>query len=581
MPITKDNVIFIYRSGDADSLSIAQKYQAARELDDNQLVSISCSKNEILADQNTFDNEVLNPIKDAIASSNRTVWVIVLGFNVPGGFSNGGDVISSVSRVSRLNHSLSKQTRNFLYNRSDFKRFDAIDANFALVVSRIDGPSVDVCENMISRATLLLKQKTVHGKFYVDPFAGLATKKSEDYQDEILDFTIRTLPTLNLPTFSTIFLDPYIDVVIPSVEDDSFVWSWFADRSSLSFFKGTNNIRTFFYNADFDGAATIKNINDRRWPVLALQSEYLSAAGAMSNPTIDGLLRPRPFFESLQKGANLGEAFLFSTPFVDWTMTLFGDPLVEFEFPAPETISGVDEDESWRLMSVDFATAISYMYRYEDAFERIQDSIVLSTDIRTEVDLLIPSVTLRNATTLDVVNSDIRPLVSEIFNYLDERQRFIDPANNFPSTNDFLEREGIDISHLISDVVTPLRPIADDHIFEQGEWIFDFTLEDDALKFVFYHFEMDVASDPLFTNILFNIDSKNDQTNWFFEKDVNEFVALPKDGVSSNFVTRRIRYESKKEEFLARTDKFYIRVRQREGDNLFDFRIFPEEIVNT
>jgi len=334
MPLAKKNVIFVYRSGDSDSLTVANKYRSIHDLDSDQLVSISCSNTEVLKNENDFNSEVLNPIKSAISSlTNRTVWAVVLGFNVPGGFHHGQDVIASTSRIARLNHSFDKQVRNYLYDRASFKRFDGTDANFALISTRVDAPTVAICEDMLDKTREFEKQGLANGKFYIDPYSDRFGLEATTYQNDILDFANRELKDTGLNTFSTVFLDPYIDVVLPFAEDDSFVWSWFSDRGSLSFFKNTNAARVFFYNADYDGAFTVRDVNDRRWPSLAIQEGYIATAGAMSNPGFEGLMRPRPFFKTLLEGGTLGEAFLFSATFLDWTINFFGDPLIPVVFP--------------------------------------------------------------------------------------------------------------------------------------------------------------------------------------------------------------------------------------------------------
>jgi len=342
MPISKENILFTYRSGDIDSFNVANRYRALRDLDSEQLVAIPCSDREILPNEKTFNDEVLNPIKDAIASSGRRIWGIITGFNVPGGFRDGEDIIATTSRLSRIHHDFQKQLRNHLFDRAAFKRFDAIDAQFALITSRIDAATVDIANDFIDRTSEFRKQSFAKGKFYIDPYSGILGADATEYQDEILDFSNRELVETNLDVFSTVFLDPYVDVVLPFVKDDSFTWSWFADRSSLSFFQETNSSRFFFYNADNDGAFTVRDLNDRRWVSLAIRSNYINTAGAMSNPTIKGFLRPRPFFRTLLNGATSGEALLYSSRFVDWTINFFGDPLLQVHFPGRTQVIDFD-----------------------------------------------------------------------------------------------------------------------------------------------------------------------------------------------------------------------------------------------
>ena len=582
MPISKENTVFVYRQADDDSLTLAGDYQTAHNLNDSQLIPIPCSDTEILANEVEFNAEVLTPLKNALNSLSN-IWVIVLGLNVPGGFRHGGDIISSTSRISRINHSFSKKKANFLYNRSDFKRFDSTDADFALIVARMDGPDLVTAQKMITNSTLLRRQTIVNGKFYVDPYAGIAGDKALAYQDEILDFQTRTLPGLNLPTFSTVFLDTYTDVVIPAVANDSFVWSWIADRADISFFNAANTIRTFLYNADYDGAETIRDGSGKTWPILAIKSEYASTAGAMSNPGFEGFLRPRPFFESLLNAATLGEAYLFSVPFLDWTMTFFGDPLAPVVFPANETVTtttDITEDESWRRMSVDLGKAIAYTYRIEDALERVRDRMVLSTDIRTEVDMLIPSVNLYDSSTVEVINGDFFAVSSGLFEFIEKRNRFVNISRTFISLNDYLSDNGFKLSEVV-EAVSKSKVIDDDNIFEVGLWEFEFAIADDAEEFVTYHFRLQISNDSLFTDINIDVNSQDSVVGWFYEKDVNEFVAMPSTGVPSNFVSRRVKYVSTDTQLLTRTSIYFPRAKQSDADNVYEYRMFGEDIIFT
>tara|TARA_Y100000310_G_scaffold333763_1_gene411975 strand:+ start:4669 stop:6414 length:1746 start_codon:yes stop_codon:yes gene_type:complete len=581
MAITKSNVIFVYRAGDSESLELAQLYQSVHNLDGDQIVSVPCSRKEILADQSAFDQEVLTPLKTFLDTTSRTIWVIVLGLNVPGGFRRGTNVISSTSRVSRINHSFSEKIGNFLFNRSAFKRFDAVDARFALITSRIDAPDLATAKAMVNGSATLLRQKLANGKFYIDPFANVLGKAATVYTDEILRFVDKILPKLNLDIFTTVFLDPYIDVVIPLVEDDSFVWSWIADRSSLSFFKETNALRIFFYNADFDGAKTIRTVEERTWPALAVSSEYILTAGAMSDPSVEGLLRPQPFFDSLLRGTTFGEAYMFSCPYLDWTMTLFGDPLAEVSFPAgvPDDDSTIDPNESWRRMSIDLSKAFAYMQDIENRFENVIERIVLSIDVPTEVDLLNPSVDLINGNDAITVNAAYLDVISGLIGYA----TVIDPIGAtdqlFPSFNEYLEKHNYEISSLLTNVL-PQAQVNAENILTTDTWEIDFELIDEVGSFVFYNFELQLSSDSDFNNILFTIDS-SDITNWKFERDVDEFVEIEKEGVGSNYVGRRIRYNSLDSQKLDSLERFFIRVRQKSNGIKHNYRFIGEDIVFT
>jgi len=233
-------------------------------------------------------------------------------------------------------------------------------------------------------------------------------------------------------------------------------------------------------------------------------------------------------------------------------------------------------------MSVDLGKALAYVYRIDDSFERVRVQIVFSGDVRTEVDMLYQSVALHASRKLDVINSDFLPVTNELFRYIEKRNRFTDISANYQTLDEFLTGQDFQLSRIVALLTTPAKPISEVNLFDIGHWEFEFELLDEAKKFVFYHFDLQISSDELFDNVLFEINSNEDITNWFLERDVDEFNALSVGGAGSNFATRRIRYISKEAEFLERTKKYYIRVRQKDNEGkVYDYRTFSEDIIFT
>lgn len=600
MTITKDNFVIVYRLNDLDSLELATYYAGKYNMDttstnpsanigiiggitwevSGQLLGISCSNTEILNSESDFNTNVFNPIQDALNNSpelqNKTIWGIILGYNVPGGFKlydnpsdpNGSyDIVSSTSRISRVGHSLSEKIKNKLYNRSIFKSFDAVDATFALICSRIDAPTLLLAKEYVDNAEKLKRQVYANGTFYIDPYSDRAGTYSTEYTNELLDFYNNILPSLNINVWSTTFLDPYVDVSIPYVEDDSFVWSWFSDRGNSSFFQRTNSLRAFFYNADYDGAFTIRDEDDTRWPYLAMSAGYCATAGAMSNPTIEGFLNPTAFFKSLKNGSTIGEAYLFSLPFLDWTMTLFGDPLLTVGFYATESDDedSIDEDESWYRMSVNLAKATSHLYKKESEIYNILVGIVdlTSVDTDAEVALLNPANELYEQNNESQRVGQLQEITNRLFMY--PQKRFPEIVDNI---DDYLTTHSFKISRLLNDI-SGGSIISASNLLDEGWWQFEWTVQDDTVDFVHYHFKLKVYEDMCYTTLAipYEIDSYSIR-NWTYEKEKDIFAPIIFSGVSSSYIGRRIRYESRVDsllsinEYLTRGETYYYTVTQ-------------------
>lgn len=598
MAITKENFIVVYKLGDYNSAEFAYYYASKHDMEtesfdpsantgsiggiewevNGQMVGIRITNDsEILSSENDFNTQILNPLKDAIQNSgelsSRTIWGIVLGYKIPGGFYDGGDIISSTSRISRINHIFNKKQKNKIYNRSIFQRFNESDASHVLICSRLDAPGLQSVKSYIDNAHKVNTQFVANGTFYIDPYSDRAGSNADLYKELLLDFKNDLLPSLNLDIWSTSFMDPYIDSVIPFVENDSFVWSWFTNRATSSFFQYSNAIRVFFYNADYDGGYTIRDENGKRWPFLSMEAGYACSSGAMSNPGIDGFLNPFPFFDALLRGACVGEAYLFSLPYLDWTMTLFGDPLTFCSFPSAEPVDEnlIDEHEVWNMMCKNLSRIVAHLYKREIEIQEIVYKIVnidledpSSGSAEAAVQLLYPAYYWYINNNFLAWKSRIKLLVDCFFDFPRKRYYYFGSNTKEPDINDYLSDHNFKVSRLLSSI-TGQGIIENSNLIDEGWWQFEFIVEEKVDDFVFYHFILEVSDDEDFTNILVTRDSYQ-LRNWTYEKNKNNFVPMIYSGVSSSYVGRRVRYESRVDsliginEYLTRGETYYFRV---------------------
>jgi uncharacterized protein (TIGR03790 family) len=569
MTVSKENVLFIYRDGDIDSLSLAQYYKQVYDLDDDQIYPIVCSDIEILPDYKTFYTEVELGIQTVLNFTSRSIFVIILGYNVPGGFYDGIDIISSTSRISRINHRYNRYELNVLYDRKTFKWFDEDDTQYALICSRIDAPTLDLAKSMINNGVAFQKQHFANGKLYFDPYFEMSSGKNS-YRSDLFEFMSTTMNDLHMEVVSTSGNDPYIDIVFPYLIHDSFYWGWFQDRSTMSFFKETDAYRLFFYNADYDSAYTIKDIDAKTWSVLALRSGYISIAGAMSNPSEAGFLRPIPFFDTLLYGGTLGEAYLFSSPYLNWTMTMFGDPLIRIFFNANDRITfqtdpytgneiqivdKEDENELWRQTSKNLSRSIASYYKKELEANDILNTVVMSTDVNTEINLLYPAYDVYNKIDENYRKSIFGTSIQQLFLIIPERF-------NTDSYQTYLSQKKYKVSQLLLDTSLVNLNVLN-NIWDEGYWEIEFTLSN-AVPFSvkYYHFNLEVSDESNFSTIIYNISSKNNIKNWEYERNLNSFIKMDSDGVRSNYTGRRIRYKSLSSQYLNRGYNYYFRYRQ-------------------
>lgn len=554
------NLLFVYRENDTGSEVVADYYLSKYDLDQSCKLSVPCSSSEILSSYSDFVSEVESPILQYIVASGIDPEVIILGYNVPGGFIDGTDIISSTSRISRIKHPYSKKIPNPIYNTQNLDDYD-LDANFSIakIVSRIDGPTPDYAKAMIDVSAATKDQLHMNGGFVLDPYSDLDTEQAIQYKEDLLYFYNTILQDINLPFAVTTTVDPYFDPVIPYLQHESMYWGWFTDRTKDTFFRETDTQRIFFYNADYDGGYTVRDATDERLCGLALRNGYGSSAGAMSDPGIDGFLRPTPFLKSLIKGFYMGEAHLLSQPYLDWTICFFGDPLVNVDIKYTEsTAEAIDEHETWRLATVDLSRAISSEIAKSNYLKDALDAIVASTDLDLEVNTLRPA--------YDAYNSSLN--TNSVFSSVTSLLSLV-PVSNFgySSLNSYLIDKGYNLSERFTDVLGGILAagVSSSSSYPQGYWQYEYVIADEHAGVAStYNFVLQVSDIDDFSNILHEIDSSTSTENWYYEIEKNSFTNMPSTGVSSAFVSRKVIYKSNSSQYLTRLQTYYFRIKQKD-----------------
>lgn len=574
MALTSADILVVYRSGDAESLACAEYYQQLRGLDSSQLLAVTTSTAEVLSDYATFQSQIENPVKAAVTANGYKAIVVV--YHVPGGFADGSDVISTTSRLARCMHTYAKNTPNPLFDRRDMTLLDDEHLSVSLVTSRVDGPTLAAAKGMIDNAKRAMAQGGATGTFYIDPYPPSADVASSEYTDDLAEFVSRTLPLLGLNVFTTVTAEPYEDVVIPFVQNDSFVWMCGADRAGNSFFYPSTVPRFFLYNADTDSAVTVRDPSGSRWPALAIRNGYANTAGSMSVVDASHYLRPRPFFHALMSGGTVGEAFVLSNPYFDSPETLFGDPLVICGFPVlsqPPVL--LSTSEATALILDELAAATAMLFRREKLADDIRYAIFHSQDLDGLFDLLYPAQDFYLSITGNTSNDLRQALVRCLSLITQQRGEAATPAT-FAS---YLNANGLKLPAILASAYNAQGfSISDSLVAEAGSWRADFALEsfrDDVA--VTYQFELQVASNPYFDTIILSYDSDTTPDHWLYQKEIDTFEPIPATGVPSGYSGRRIRYVGTG---LTRAEAYYLRFRQKVGQTKYDW-VTQKMVVST
>jgi uncharacterized protein (TIGR03790 family) len=574
--ITADEVIFCYRAGDADSLDVAEYYKSARGLDADHLIPLPCGFDNIIIEQEYIDTietpllQKLNKFTESTSASSGShrIWVIILGYHIPHAYyvdnDPYGETIAIASRLHRLGKNKSYKFPNFVYDRKSWSYFDQEDASEFYITAIIDGPSVLVAKRLIDRSVDIDNQLFVTGSIYVDPFGKQDTESQLKFQSDVLEFVSFTIPNMGMDHKITAEL-PGEDPMVHFFKNDSFYWGWYTPRYSSNLFINQNERRVFLYNADDDSASDLSNDlsgESDPWCNIAINIEpgYAACGGAVSAPGEDAYLRARPFFESLQRGASLGESFLFASPYVDWKIVLIGDPLLVINFPAnlpPELDlqnTKIPNKEVIRRTKNILEDAIAWQYRQPDILEDLIEFNYKSSNVSEQLPLMYHLKSWYQSKSISTRNQMLSPIVSKWITYILNTEG--------TSLQSWLETYQEKASSYLNNVIeTVSNKIPDNLVHPLGHWEYEFVYTHPRKAFEDVFFNLQISDSNTFATILANINSYTAIGGWRYESEPHIFVQIGTSGVPSNYSGRRIKYTSQESDYLTSLGLYYIRWR--------------------
>jgi uncharacterized protein (TIGR03790 family) len=542
-----------------------------------QLIPVPCTGDEILANYATFQSQIENPLLTQLSNEYLAAndpWIIIVGYGIPGGFYQDGNVISTQSRLSRMGHTPSWGMSNPLFGNYAYSTYDSETAEIALIVSRIDAPTLSDAMAMVDNIKYVQRKSVANGLFMFDKYAtidtdeyGIQDANELNYLQDLTDFETLTLPILNMTTFKTTFWDEYTDVVIPRCITDTFLWAWKADRTGYSFFENNTYSRIFLYNADTDGGGTMRDADDKRWPLVALTQGYAASAGATSDPLPEGYLRPKPFFNVLFQGGTIGEAFLASCPNLDWTVGLFGDPLIIAKFPNGQTLqTGYSLVEGFGLMSRDLQDALGYKSYGDTIVQNAFNSVFSSNDVDTIIDLSNAANRMKNV--YQQTTNEFSNLVAAF--------------ENFPGTDllGFLTTNSLQISKQIV-AINPSLAITSSLLLTSGSWYFETPILSISTNYDLFQFELQVSLTEDFSDVILDLNTATSITGWTYEVEQNTFNAVPVEGVTSSYVGRRVRFTAASQQYFSSATTYYARIRQTNEYSDMTEWVAAEQVIGT
>ena len=286
-----------------------------------------------------------------------------------------------------------------------------------------------------------------------------------------------------------------------------------------------------------------------------------------SEPSFDIFLDPIPFFDSVLRGAPLGEAYLFSNPFLNNSMTIYGDPLMPIIIPnIDKNIEKINLFDAFGSISEYFSKAYSYLTRRAAAAFGVTDRIRKTCDVDYAVNFINPASNVSSDMSYAKVFSKMTKLGQSCQSWItDASFNLLQPKD--PTFVEYLYFSGTKVSDMFLAAcgnqvkikeVLPIR-----FLYEEGSWVFE-TIIQETHPYLFFlvHFELIVSLDEEFSEIIFDVRSVENLAQWEYEEPFGNFINLTYEGVPSNLKGRRLRYRSDEFQKFTRFSKLFLKYRQ-------------------
>jgi len=289
----------------------------------------------------------------------------------------------------------------------------------------------------------------------------------------------------------------------------------------------------------------------------------------------DIFLDPIAFFDANLRGALLGEAFLFSNPFLNNSMSIFGDPLMPISIEnSDKGLDRINVFESFDIISEHYAKTYSYLTRRALSAYGVLKRVVESCDVEYATGFIDGSSNVASDLSYDKVFSNMTKLGQACQDWATDSAFNLLPPKE-PTFVEYIYFSEKNVSDLFliggGNQLKIKEKLPERFIYDEGSWVFETTIQEmDPNLFFLIQFEMLISLSPDFEDddIILDIRSVEDLSRWEYEEPFGVFTPLTYWGVPSNLTGRKIRFRSDEFQKFTRLTKLYIKYRQV-GDAFF------------
>jgi len=328
------NVLVVANEKAEGSVEIADYYAQMRGVPAEQILKISTSDQEVIS-REEYDKEVLPKIKEYVLAHDN-ILAIVPTRGVPlkikqfgtgkkdGSFKgrNFASVDGELALIRYGDYDIDAVVENPIFNSEDHITLESK----ILVVSRLDGPTVEIAKGLVEKA-ILAEALGCYGESFLDT-RGLVKEDGYKQRDDIMEKVEDSWKAAGLPYVH----DEQGAVVDLSTRAETLhYYGWYAGTQKP---KGTVKFRTggICIHLHSFSAGTIR-ANDKNWVGPLLSWNATCSYGTVYEPYTVGFPYENIFWDRLIHGWNFGEAGQVANQLLSWQAVFCGDPLYT---PYPE-----------------------------------------------------------------------------------------------------------------------------------------------------------------------------------------------------------------------------------------------------
>jgi len=265
----------------------------------------------------TLEQQGVSKSSEDVQNIDKTIILLQSQIDLILGKETSASVDSELSMVAFNKYELFRWQHNRLKNKSKYWDFKT------LMVSRLDGPSLNTAKSLIDRS-MAAEKNGLQGIAYID--SGYSIKMQQpirkDYDRSLRDLALLIKTQTQLSVVEERSFELFKEGQCPSA---ALYCGWYSLQKYVDAFDFVDG--AIGYHIASLEAVNLRDPNSSQWCPAMLRDGITATIGAVAEPYLHTIPRPDEFFTELLNGYCLVEAYYRTKPFNSWQLVLIGDPL--------------------------------------------------------------------------------------------------------------------------------------------------------------------------------------------------------------------------------------------------------------